>query len=361
MHLQRRGPTGGGTAGHVMPNIALLPVLRNRGYEICYIGSATGLERELITREGVPYYAINTGKFRRYLDLRNLTDPFRVIHGLGQAAALLRKIKPHVLFAKGGFVSGPVIVAAWLNRIPAVIHESDFTPGLANRMSIPFASRVCYSFPETAEFLPAHKSVLTGMPVRPDLLKGSQSRARQICGFDDLKPVLLVIGGSTGSQTINTAVRSALPRLLERFYVCHICGKGRIDHSLESVRGYRQYEFVSEELPDLMALADVVVSRSGATTIFELLALKKPSLLIPLSRRASRGDQILNAMSFKRQGFSEVLFEEDLTAESLVDWAVRIYTNRKAYIQSMSLSQTRDGVESVMRVIDEVVKTRSGM
>lgn len=361
MCLQRIALTGGGTAGHVTPNIALLPALRDRGYEVCYIGSSTGIERELVAREGIPYYAIDTGKFRRYFDLRNLTDPFRVIHGLGQATALLRKLKPQVLFAKGGFVSGPVIVAAWLNRVPAVIHESDMTPGLANRLSIPFAAKVCYSFPETAEFLPVRKRVITGTPVRPQLLKGSPFRARQLCGFDESRPVLLVIGGSIGSQVINTAVRSSLTQLLERFCVCHICGKGKVDGSLASTPGYSQFEFVSEELADLMALADVVVSRSGATTIFELLALKKPSLLIPLSKRASRGDQILNAMSFKRQGFSEVLMEEDLSAESLADFVMKVYSNRKAYIQSMSLSQTRDGVESIVRVIDEAAKTRSGM
>lgn len=348
--------TGGGTAGHVMPNIALIPELKTRGYEVSYIGSVAGIERELVVKEGIPYYPIDTGKFRRYFDLRNLTDPFRVIHGLVQATSILKRIRPDVVFAKGGFVSGPVIVAAWLNRIPAIIHESDITPGLANRLSMPFASKVCYSFPETARFLPAHKRVFTGTPVRRELFSGSAARGKQLCGFDDSKPVLLIIGGSTGSQTINAAVRSSLPSLLDRFQVCHICGKGRVDESLSSIAGYRQYEFVTKELPDLLAAADVVVSRSGATTIFELLALKKPNLLIPLSRRASRGDQILNAMSFKKQGFSEVLVEDDLSAESLVDWVSRVYSNRRAYVQAMSFSRTRDGVESVIRLIDELAQ-----
>lgn len=307
---------------------------------------------------GIPYYPINTGKFRRYFDLRNLTDPFRVIHGLGQAAVLLRRIKPDVLFAKGGFVSGPVMVAAWLNRIPTVAHESDITPGLANRLSLPFASKVCYSFPETAEHLPPRKRVFTGTPVRSELLRGSAIRGRQLCGFDESKPVLLIIGGSSGSQRINLAVRSALSQLLHRFHICHICGKGRVDNTLIPTRGYAQFEFVSEELPDLMAAADVVVSRSGANTIFELLALRKPSLLVPLSKRASRGDQILNAMSFQRQGFCEVLVEEDLSTESLVDSVARVYNSRKAYVQAMSQSRVSAGVDSIIRVIEDMVKAR---
>jgi UDP-N-acetylglucosamine--N-acetylmuramyl-(pentapeptide) pyrophosphoryl-undecaprenol N-acetylglucosamine transferase len=348
--------TGGGSAGHVMPNIALLPELRKRGYDVHYIGSVAGIERQMISDESIPYYAIDTGKFRRYLDIRNVTDPFRVAHGLGQAALLMRRIRPHVLFAKGGFVSWPVIVAAWLNRVPAVIHESDLTVGMANRMSVPFVSRVCFSFPETAEFLPARKRVFTGTPVRDRLLCGNPEQGRRLCGFDDSKPVALVIGGSLGSKTINAAVRASLPLVLKRFQVCHICGKGGVDESLASTRGYRQFEFVSKELPDLMAAADVVISRAGANTIFELLALRKPNLLVPLSKSASRGDQIHNAMSFKRQGFSEVLLEEDLSTESLVDHVTRVYNGRKAYIQTMRMSPVGNGVDNIVKVIDEVCK-----
>jgi UDP-N-acetylglucosamine--N-acetylmuramyl-(pentapeptide) pyrophosphoryl-undecaprenol N-acetylglucosamine transferase len=348
--------TGGGSAGHVMPNIALLPELRRRGCDIHYIGSVAGIERQLISEEGIPYHAIDTGKFRRYLDIRNVTDPFRVVHGLGQAALLMRRIRPDVLFAKGGFVSFPVIVAAWLNRVPAVIHESDLTVGMANRMSIPFASRVCFSFPETAESLPARKRVFTGTPVRDLLLRGNSEQGRLLCGFDDSRPVALVIGGSLGSKAINAAVRASLPSILGRFQVCHICGKGGVDGSLARTGGYRQFEFVSKELPDLMAAADVVISRAGANAIFELLALRKPNLLIPLSKSASRGDQIHNAMSFKRQGFSDVLLEEDLSAESLVDHVARVYNRRKAFIQAMHMSPVGNGVHNIIKVIDEVCK-----
>lgn len=346
--------TGGGSAGHVMPNIALLPELRKKGYDIHYIGSVSGIERQLIAEEGIPYHPIDTGKFRRYLDLRNVTDPFRVIHGLGQSLALMRRIRPDVLFAKGGFVSGPVIVAAWTNRVPTIVHESDFTLGLANRLSLPFATRVCFSFPETAESLPARKRVFTGTPVRDRLLRGNTQQGRRLCGFDDSRPVVLVTGGSQGSQVINAAVRASLPSLLRAFQVCHICGTGGMDDSLASTPGYRQFEFVSKELPDLFAAADIVVSRAGANTVFELLALRKPNLLIPLSRRVSRGDQILNAMSFKRQGFSEVLLEEDLSAGPLVDQAMRVYSSRKAFIQAMSMSRIGNGVDNIVKVIQEV-------
>lgn len=354
MLVRRIVLTGGGTAGHVMPNIALLPELRKRGYEIHYIGSVAGIERQLISEEGIPYHAIDTGKFRRYLDIRHLTDPFRVIHGLGQATLLMRRIKPDVLFAKGGFVSFPVIVAAWLNRVPAIVHESDLSVGMANRMSIPFVSKVCFSFPETAEHLPARKRVFTGTPVRDQLLRGNPEQGRLLCGFDDSKPVALVIGGSLGSKAINAAVRASLPSILKRFQVCHICGKGGVDESLAGTRGYRQFEFVSKELPDIMAAADVVISRAGANTIFELLALRKPNLLIPLSKSASRGDQIHNAMSFKGQGFSEVLLEEDLSTESLVGQVMSVYNRRKAFIQAMHMSPVRNGVDNIVKLIDEV-------
>ncbi len=356
MLVRRVVLTGGGTAGHVMPNIALLRELRKRGYDIHYIGSVAGIERQLISEQGIPYHAIDTGKFRRYLDIRNLTDPFRVIHGLGQATHLIRRIRPDVLFAKGGFVSFPVIVAAWFNRVPAIVHESDLSVGMANRMSLPFVSKVCFSFPETAESLPARKRVFTGTPVRDELLSGNPEHGRLLCGFDDSMPVALVIGGSLGSKAINAAVRASLPSLLRRFQICHICGKGGVDESLTSTKGYKQFEFVSKELPDIMAAADVVISRAGANTIYELLALRKPNLLVPLSKSASRGDQIHNAMSFKRQGFSDVLLEEDLSAESLVDHVMSVYNRRKAFIESMRMSPVRSGVDNIVKLIDEVCK-----
>ncbi len=290
--------TGGGTAGHVTPNIALLPRLRELGYEIHYIGSYDGMERKLIEQCNIPYYGIASGKLRRYFDWKNFSDPFKVLKGYGQARRLLRKLKPDVVFSKGGFVSVPVVMAAKRRKIPAIIHESDLTPGLANKLAIPHAWKVCCNFPETLKYLPKEKAVLTGSPIRRELLSGDKSRGFTYCGLEPGKPVILVIGGSAGSQFINELVRHILPDLLKTYQVVHLCGKGKLEDSLKGTKGYAQFEYINQELRDIFAMADLVVSRAGANAICELLALHKPNILIPLSAAASRGDQILNAHSF---------------------------------------------------------------
>ncbi len=343
--------TGGGTSGHVTPNIALLPCLKQEGYTIHYIGSRSGMEKELIVKEGIPYHGISAGKLRRYFDLRNFTDVFRVAAGFLQAYSLLGKLKPSAVFSKGGFVSCPVVWAAWLRKIPVVIHESDITPGLTNRLSMPFARAVCYTFPETAPYIPGGKGIRTGMPIRQSLLGGDRRKGREICGFTDTKPVIMVIGGSLGSENINNAIRSVLDRLLKDFNVCHICGKGNVREELNGLKGYRQFEYVNEEQPHLYTLADLVVSRAGATVLHELLALKKPNLLIPLSRAASRGDQIQNAASFEKQGYSKVLQEEGLDRESLVNAIYDLWNDSGRYVAAMKKNATGDGVQSVMAVI----------
>lgn len=311
--------TGGGTAGHVTPNMALFRALREEGWSIEYIGSQRGIERELITELGdVPYHAISTGKWRRYFDLNNVKDPFRVLKGVWQSYRLIRRIKPALVFSKGGFVSVPVVLASRLCGVPAIIHESDLTPGLANRLAVPFATTVCATFPETMAHLPKGKAVLTGSPVRDELLHGDAAAGRRLCGFSPARPTVLVMGGSLGSRVINEALRGSLDELLKRMQIVHICGKGNADPALDGKAGYRQFEFVGRELADLLAMADVAVSRAGANAIFELLAVQKPMLLIPLSKKASRGDQLLNAASFEKRGFCLVLQEEDLTGENLI-------------------------------------------
>ena len=305
--------TGGGTAGHVTPNIALLPRLRELGYDIHYIGSYNGIEKELIEPFGIPYHGISSGKLRRYFSVQNFTDPFRVLKGFREARVLIKDLKPDVIFSKGGFVSVPVVLAGKRSKVPVIIHESDMTPGLANKIAIPSAAKVCCNFPETLENLPKDKAVLTGSPIRQELLSGNKIAAMDLCGFTADKPVILVIGGSLGSVVVNKAVREALPDLLKDFQIIHLCGKGKMDESLSGTKGYCQFEYIKDELRDIFALADVVISRAGANAICELLALRKPNLLIPLSAKASRGDQILNARSFERQGFSLVLEEEELT------------------------------------------------
>lgn len=348
--------TGGGTSGHVTPNIALLPALKRAGFVIHYIGSRTGIEKQLIEKEGIPYHSISTGKLRRYFDLKNFSDAFRVADGFRQAFAILGKIEPSIVFSKGGFVSCPVVWAAWLRKIPVVIHESDMTPGLTNKLSMPFAKKVCYTFPESEPYIPASKGVRTGMPIRESLFAGSRSKGKSICGFRNDKPCIMVIGGSLGSEKINGIVRNVLDILLKDFNVCHICGKGNRKPELDGKNGYRQFEYTNEEQPHIYEMADLVISRAGATVLFELLALKKPNLLIPLSKSASRGDQILNAQSFEKQGFSMLLPEEELEEKSLVRAVQDLYAASCKYRNAMGKYAVESGVTAVMKVIGEIIK-----
>ncbi len=348
--------TGGGTAGHVTPNIALLPRLRELGYDISYMGSYEGIERKLIEELQIPYYGISSGKLRRYFDPKNFTDPFKVLKGCMEARRIIRKLQPDVVFSKGGFVSVPVVLAAAHYKIPVILHESDMTPGLANRICIPSARKVCCNFPETLSHLPKQKAVLTGSPIRQELLTGDAVKALRFTGLTPDRPVLLVMGGSLGATAVNEAVRSILPRLLKEFQVIHLCGKGKVDPSLSALSGYVQYEYIQDELKDLFALSDIVISRAGANAICELLALRKPNLLIPLSAAASRGDQILNARSFERQGFSLVMEEEAVTPEALLAAVHQLYENRTSFTDAMAASQQTDAIETITGLIEEAVK-----
>ena len=345
--------TGGGTAGHVTPNIALIPRLKELGYEISYIGSYDGIEKRLISDYDIPYYGVSTGKLRRYIDPKNLSDPFRVIKGLAEAKKILKEIRPDVIFSKGGFVSVPVVRAAGDLHIPCIIHESDMTPGLANKLCIPIARTVCCNFPETVEKLPKGKALLTGTPIRAELMKGNKEAAYELCGFTPEKPVLMIIGGSSGSVAINKEIRAALPKLLNDFQVVHLCGNGRVDNLLLTQEGYKQFEYLKSELKDVMAMADIVVSRAGANAICELLALKKPNLLIPLPKSASRGDQILNAASFEAQGYSLVLAEENMDSSSITEKIYELYENRNQYIQKMNASSQGDATGKILELIEE--------
>lgn len=348
--------TGGGTAGHVTPNIALLPRLKELGYDIHYIGSYEGMEKKLIQDCDIPYYGISSGKLRRYFDVKNFSDPFKVLKGYGQARKLLKKLKPDVVFSKGGFVSVPVVFAAKHCHIPAIIHESDITPGLANKLAIPNAYKVCCNFPETLKYLPADKAILTGSPIRSELLSGNRRHALDYCHLTEGKPVILVVGGSSGSQFINEIVRGILPELLKTYQVIHLCGKGNLDKSLHGTAGYAQFEYANQELSDMFALADIVISRAGANSICELLALHKPNILIPLSANASRGDQILNARSFEQQGFSMVIEEENLSNVVLLDAVQKLYENRDQYITAMKESKQMNSVETVIQIIEEAAE-----
>lgn len=348
--------TGGGTAGHVTPNIALIPALKEAGFEIHYIGSYEGMERSMIEKLGINYIGISSGKLRRYKSVKNLTDPFRVLKGFGESVKILKLIKPDVVFSKGGFVTVPVVFAAKRCKIPTIIHESDMSPGLANRLCIPKADYVLANFPEALEKLPKKKGILSGTPIRQELFEGDRERGLNFCGFTGAKPVLLVVGGSLGALAVNEAVRKILPKLTEKFDVVHLCGKGKFDEDLKDVRGYKQFEYINEEMKDIFKITDIALSRAGANAICELLALRIPNVLIPLPAKASRGDQILNADSFKKQGFSEILAEEDITAEGLLDIIYRTYDNRKEYIHNMEKSSQTDSIKIIMDLINKLTE-----
>lgn len=348
--------TGGGTAGHVTPNLALLPELYKNGFEVYYIGSKNGMEVELVKNYGVPYFPVSSGKLRRYLDKKNITDIGRILKGFKQSVSVLKKIKPDVVFSKGGFVTSPVVWASWILKIPVVLHESDMTPGLANKLSLPFAKTVCISFPETKNYLSGKNLNITGIPIRKELFMGDSTIGRRLCGFTDRRPIMMVIGGSQGSKILNDVIRSGLSKLLQNYQICHICGKGGVDDSYLNLTGYKQFEYVTDEQPHLFAMSDIIVSRAGATTLFEILALRKLNVLVPLSKRASRGDQILNASSFENQGFSKVIQEEDFTWQTLLNVCQEVFENKDQIYDKMQNSGLNDSAKKIVEIILEVIE-----
>ena len=343
--------TGGGSAGHVTPNIALIPSLKKEGYEIHYIGTADGIEKKLIeAQKDVVYNEVSSGKFRRYFSLKNFTDPFRVVHGVSQSKKLIKQLKPAAVFSKGGFVSVPVVIAA-KGKCPVVCHESDYTPGLANKIASRYADTVCVTFEDTLKYTGKTHAVHTGTPIRRELFSGDRQKGLDFLGFSGNKPIILVMGGSLGAKAINDAVRASLDELTKTFDIIHLCGKGKLDESIGENPCYRQYEYISEELPDLMAATDLVISRSGANSVFEFLALKKPAIFIPLSLKASRGDQILNAEYCEKKGYAMVMQEESVTAESLREKVFELHNNRQKYLAAMDGDSTLDGTARVLEVI----------
>ncbi|MES2141317.1 MAG: undecaprenyldiphospho-muramoylpentapeptide beta-N-acetylglucosaminyltransferase [Pseudomonadota bacterium] len=346
--------TGGGSAGHVTPSIPLIQSLKSKGAEIFYVGSKQGIEHALIKPLDVPYYSIITGKLRRYWSWQNFLTPFQLILGITQSFLLCRRLKPNIIFSKGGFVALPVVIGAWLNRIPVVIHESDLTPGLANRLSFPFARLICVTFPTTAQFFKNKSKVLvTGMPIREFLFQGDRAKGLQFCGFTVEKPVLLIMTGGLGSAEINDAIRRLLKPLLEKFQIVHLCGKGKQNIQFEGIPAYRQFEYMQEELADVLACADLVISRAGATSLYELLALKKPHILLPLSRQASRGDQIKNAEYFSQQGLSAVLYREEFSDEKLLQIIFDCYKNLEAMKHKLADFKQTD---SIRMIVNELLR-----
>ena len=348
--------TGGGTAGHVTPHLSLIPRLREMGYEIHYIGTESGIEHQMIAKfPDITYHAVKSGKLRRYFSLQNFIDPFKVVWGALQSVAAIARIKPNVCLSKGGFVSVPVVVGAWLCRVPTICHESDLTPGLANRICSRFALKVCTTFAECAKALGA-KGVHTGTPLRPELFKGSRAAGLALSGFDGSKPILLMTGGSLGAQSVNKCLRESLPALLPHMDVLHLCGKGNLDESLMDTKGYCQKEFLSEEMPDALAVADIVLSRAGSNTLSELLALHKPMLLVPYPLSASRGDQVENAKSYAAQGLARVLMQEDMTAQSMTDGLLKLLNEKDELLEALKAYPIKDGTDKVLELIRQAEK-----
>lgn len=344
--------TGGGTAGHVTPNIALIEETRKRGWHCCYVGSPTGIERDMIAGLKVPFHGIASGKLRRYFSWQNLIDPLFVFLGFLQSLGICLRERPDLVFSKGGFVSVPVVVAAWLLRIPVISHESDVSPGLANRLAYPFCRKICITFEETASYLPPGRVVVTGTPVRSALLTGDAERGRQYLGFNGDKPVLLVVGGSLGARVINEQVRSVLSSLLDVFDVAHVTGAGNIDEGLMR-QGYVQKEFIREEFGDVLAAASLVVSRAGANSLYEFFVLRKPHLLVPLTLAASRGDQIDNAGIFEQLGFSRAIREESLEDENFLEALRGLRADREQLVERLGAFQVRDSVSLIMDQIEQ--------
>lgn len=354
---KRIGFTGGGTAGHVTPSFALIELAQADGHEVVYFGTPDGIERELVARlSGVKYVEIPSERLRRYADVRNLIAPFRVARGMGLAAVRVQLAAPDVLFSKGGFVAFPAVVGAWFNRVPIVVHESDITSGLANRMSFPFATTICTGFEQTARQMNKPNVLYTGSPVRAAFDQADPEAARAHFGLDAQRPVVVIFGGSQGARHINEVTREALGALTERAQVVHVCGKGNLDPALDATPGYHQAEYVHELFPALLKAADVVIARAGANSIAELIKLQRPAVLIPLPVASSRGDQLANAEDFVRSGFGQLVRDEALTAQTLLTALDAAMDNRAAHIAAMAKNPATDAARVIYKLLLDLAR-----
>ncbi|GGE63081.1 undecaprenyldiphospho-muramoylpentapeptide beta-N-acetylglucosaminyltransferase [Priestia taiwanensis] len=346
--------TGGGSAGHVTPNIAIINEMNQEEWQIYYIGSKTGIEKELIEKLNISYYGISSGKLRRYIDVENIIDSFRVMKGCLEARSILKKIKPCAVFSKGGFVSVPVIIAARSLDIPIIIHESDYTPGLANRISKSFATKVYTSFEEAKKHFPANKTRVIGSPIRREILTGSKKVGLDFLGFHHGLPVLTIMGGSLGSKIMNETIREALPSLLKKYQIVHLCGKGNVSDSLSNIPGYKQYEYIHEELSHILAATEIVITRGGSNAIFEFLALRIPMLIIPLSKKQSRGDQLLNGRSFEAKGYASMLEEERLNQETFIQLLEQVTRDKEKIIEAMKCQEEGDALRILLDEMENI-------
>ena len=339
--------TGGGSAGHVVPNIALIPALREK-FNLVYIGS-DGIERELMKGRGVPYHTVHCTMLVRGSVLKNIAMPFRFLKSMSEAKKALAAAGADIVFSKGGYVALPVVLAAKKLRIPVLTHESDLTPGLANKIIAKRCRAVLTSFPDTAKLFA--NGVCTGAPIRSELLRGDRAEALKKYGFSGKKPILLLFGGGSGSLALNRAAESALPEILQEFDFLHIRGKHA---GAEKREGYVPLEYESD-MAGAYAAADYVVSRAGSNTVFELLALKKPALLVPLENKRSRGDQLQNAQYFERRGLCRVLREAELSPRTLLG-GVRALASDKTLRQNLAAAPFAAGNAAIVAQICDAAR-----
>ena len=338
--------TGGGTAGHVTPHLALLPYLKKDFDGIFYIGSENGMEKNIISKTGIKYYSVPCTKLVRKFTIKNLTIPFVLVNGIKKAGKILDEIKPNVIFSKGGYVSLPVVFAAHKRRIPVIAHESDYTVGLANKISAKYCEKVLTSFPDTAKTL--KNGVHVGAPLKNSLFSASKKQGLNKFGFTGQKPVLLVTGGSLGAKAINSVLRASLKNLLPRYDILHVCGKGNL--SGINLNGYKETEF-TDEMEYAFAAADICISRAGSNTIFELGSVALPTILIPLPKEVSRGDQILNAAYFENLGFARVIKQENLTPYSLTSAVNRLYTDRYVIAENFKKHPIKNATPYIAEIL----------
>lgn len=366
--------TGGGTAGHVWPNFALLEdvqaplgkAVANGEVKVCYLGSRVGMERELVEKYAPnwTYYGIHTGKLRRYFSWQNFIDPFRIILGVVQAFLYLYRENAAVVFSKGGFVSAPVVWAAWVLRIPVVIHESDVTPALATKLTLPFATKAIVAFEETRSLCsPKYKDKILplGIPIRPSLFLGDRVRGQKHFNLDANRKTILIFGGSLGADGMNKKLVPALPELSLKYNVIHICGKGKKFALPDAGPHYHQFEFLKEDMADAYAVSDIAICRAGASSIFELAALRIPMFLIPLGLEASRGDQIVNSKIFQTRGWAEWSEQSALSQEKIIETVDRFFLQideKKAKLASAPGSSATFEIGSLLlEIIQNRVRT----
>jgi UDP-N-acetylglucosamine--N-acetylmuramyl-(pentapeptide) pyrophosphoryl-undecaprenol N-acetylglucosamine transferase len=332
--------TGGGTGGHIFPVVAVIEELRGRGVlDLCWIGEKGGKEQEWSSSLGVPYFGIRTGKLRRYFSFQNLTDIFSVLVGIVQAHRILKRAKPAVLFSKGGFVSVPPALAARRLNIPVVTHESDMHPGLATRIIARNASVVCVSFERSAAAFEGRRVEYTGNPVREALRSADPSRGARFLDFQDPLPVVTVLGGSLGASSLNRAVQEMREEGQLSFNLVHQCGRGKVDQGPDRERRFRRFEFIGDEIGDVLAVSDLIISRAGAGALCEIGFLGKPSILVPLPRSKSRGEQIENARSFQKRGAALVIEDERLSGGTIVS-AIEDLLHNPERLKSMGSDAT---------------------